>query len=123
MVIDPALKIMMQIAELGGPSGATLFVGGQVVQGDLISTAEYLSMLEEFAKFDGKSNPLSDTFKESSEGAGQLGVEEGLEPRFVHLKNVRVMGESSLQFPSNVPAAFSLEAIGGWSPGRLMESA
>lgn len=117
MKLDPALKSLLVLAESGMSAGVVLFVKGQVVQGDLISTSDYLARLQRLAQTDGEENPLSEAYGAASAGAKEL-AQSSTEPAFVHLKNVAVEGAHPELFMAENPVSFDLEAVDGWSIGR-----
>ena len=117
MKLDPALKSLLTLAQSGLSAGVVLFVKGQIVKGDLISTSDYLARLQRLAQMDGEENPLSKEYGAASTGAKELAHSDA-EPAFIHLKNVVVEGAEPDLFKAENPVSFDLEAVDGWSIGR-----
>lgn len=130
--VDWLLAWIVSLAETGIEIGVTLSVGGQLVSGTVIGGRQY---------FDGISNSIKDS--SASEGDASLPIRESLaesfktwrvvyptpgdvslngghKPSFIHLKNVTIfMGTSPL--PSNFWRG-QLANIDGFSFGSLLAS-
>jgi hypothetical protein len=99
----------------------TLFLGGSIVTGYLVSAHSYLTAVaDEMRVLDDPE--ISDAFRKLAEDATPS--EDADDPpaaRHVHLRDARIFLQGGQMIPSNRGVAFRarIEAVDGWIHGRL----
>lgn len=127
---DPTLSVLVRIANAGGMSlGVTLMVGGAVVSGILVGTADFNEGLAEY--IDQKSGPdgkfLADMHRKAAE---DLRSEFGDDFKaafgapyvatYIHLRDARVYTpHGSVPRNEGIFWRGRLDSVDGWSIGSL----
>jgi hypothetical protein len=105
--------------------GVTLFMGGAVVTGSLVSVHAYFAALAD--EMGADDSPLAEMFRSTADeitpqADGDPDDDKG-QPRYVHLRDAKILLAGGNTIPDNRGVAFRgrLDAIDGWIHGILAE--
>ena len=120
---DPVLNAVIDAVEHTGDFhvGVTVYVGGILVSGEMISDREYLAGVGQtfVAAGDGRpANYATQLGRVLAEAAGRA-TTQSRGHRFINLKNVRVLSPGSPLMPSNGFWRGSAASVQGYSWGVL----
>ncbi|WP_288338576.1 hypothetical protein [uncultured Sphingomonas sp.] len=122
---DAVLNLLVHFAELGVGSGITLFCGGAMLSGILISKRTFFEQTLAFAETGGE-NPVALIFKNFVETLDPpLEADEAIklpvvDYHFLHLRNAQVMTAGQEGLPNGgALMRVSRDDISGWSLGQL----
>ena len=120
---DPVLNTVIDAIEHndGFHVGVTLYIGGILVSGEMVSDREYLTGVGKAFVAAGDGSPSSyatQLGRALSEAAGRATSQVGGH-RFINLRNVRVLSPGSTLMPSNGYWRASAGHVDGYSWGLL----